>query len=1571
MSRFGENDLDGHEFPDDFSNLHDESVCPEATLDDLPSRSPSPDVAPPGSQRPFRFRVESSANVNDTFKHKRKSSRRSSKGGLSVAKRNSTKRGMLDTIYSQPEPQEDSTQQNVQEGKRPPPSPYKGSTPKRRRTLMTEDFSPEEVVIEETKSVVETSIRIQSAIKGKRKDSRMGSMMMRAPPDVLSKRNILRPRNPTPSQRRVSLPKVEIHEASDEAFSSSPRYETLQHQLQAALSPNSIPGIAQESTIASHLAAFSERMGTQMEDDSRKRSVTTQDFLDEAVKIMNFIRNKGKSGSELSNVMESHLEDAEHTVDEILDEMLEIPGEDVSFSRPPSREDGKGGWRTREPFQRRPSVMKHLEKFKDSDDEDYIRSSIASHFGNKFRQAPRIETLESEPSGLEIIGQSPHAQSEDDEMQKDDIPVDSQRSMGSDQTNRTQGSSDSSLGQTTTSRRSETVATIAPEAVAELIPESVGNLVFDREKNVWNKKPRTTIATTSSPNHSSSLQTTEDDPFGDIPDLSIDAAEEARRLFRARLSAQETDASTLLRRHMEAKDGSTSALLGGHGAGATALGYKSAPEDQLSLLSSSSNTNSVRLSSEVGIPEDTRVTVDELNHHRLTSMTTGGNNDCHEAGVIPGLSDDGISTRPTSHYERQDDEEEEESSSVAQSISMNHHDSLLTSRNSNLSGPVPPRVHASSSTEPREGKHEVQKSVGIPDLANSAGVDDTSVPQPAQTRQFDTEKASDSFPSAFQVNSRDSQRSNVQVSSTLAASTTVINRSSSSSEAFSSRASPLKAALEKSTALGNQKISFERKTTAQANRSGVEAKLPPSTTEHSTVVETPTAKPAASQSSRFESEAPVTPSTVASVRGHYVNSAPDHSLSIVDYSPSPANRHTLAAEISVEVSSKKIPMPSQRSTLSPQKFAPTATLQPRSPQPLSPVPSSRYFDSPAIIVSSPSSQQVVHLSNGPVVTLAPPAHSFSLLPVPLEPASSPREHYSTFLLSELSEFTVHQPDERENQVREIVKRSSGEVVYEDRFASGNHLLVKALQDRYSNELFWHTLTSIDLRGAKLSSLHLLDVLCPAAIMINVDGTDLDYLDVVPKNTRILLVGNNELSSMGRPFYRMEHLEVLDVSQNNFKTLAEFLRMPHLRSLEADRNQIESIELPLGAALRVSNLSLRWNQLSGDIVLQKINFANLRTLSLAGNRITSIEGLNNYPLLETLDLSHNKLRSFELDFGETQVSKLKKVNLEYNKLTKFSVKSPTPSLDILCLARNRLSGDKIKLVSANHVSLFDVRKQSSPAGTSMDNFIPFTKEGQIQHLLMGETHLTSFVQQEALHFVETLEIADCGLAQLPANFKLVFPKLRVLNANFNAITSIELLSRYSSLVILLVAGNALKRMRSTARTVTSMPALRAVDFRGNVFSAGWYAGAAVTRPPRPIKPSREHFPDAPLRFVETESWDMTTWVKEKLPNVSGGNHQFSWALNREKDEEHLNRSGDEILMRRDAYDYLLAVGAPQLVAADGYPREKEWLDQLVRDEEIGDLLRRYRVLKIPVLDVPDAKGLEFLYERKKVLEGLNG
>lgn len=569
-SNFGQGELDDHVFPGELSLLADNSP----SEDELPSRSPSPDVLPPGFQRPFKFRVESieslpDAVVNDTFKGKRKLSKVSALSTLSVNKRNSATRG-LKSISKNCISLENEliTVQQTCEAKRPPPSPFKNPTPKRRRTLLepeleaissrrpSQPFVNKLAIVVPSQTIQNSHSKVVSAIE-KRKDSRHGSFMFRAEADVLSRRQILRPRNPTPSQRRHGVKgefELYVDEPTPHSLSSNPRMETIKQHLNEPLSPGASSDVVQAHLVASEVAAFSQSISHRMKDDSRKRSVTTQDFLDEAMKIMNFIRTAGRPTSGLDNVLESQLEDEEevkHTTDQLGVSQQSLA---LTLSRPPSREDGKGGWRQRDPLQRRPSILDHLDKYRETETEEFSPNSVNSHMRIKVRQAvDRIEAIESDPPGVQIlrsVGQSNESR----------ILRDNQNSSQSQTTARSGQSSQTSIAstmaRTTGSRKSEALANLAPGAVAHLIPEEVAGMSFDQEQGIWRKNGRSRKDTHSTrPGSSqqkdiSEVTASEDDPLRSIPDLTFDEEEENKRLRQQQIDMN-TVKEAILRRHRE------------------------------------------------------------------------------------------------------------------------------------------------------------------------------------------------------------------------------------------------------------------------------------------------------------------------------------------------------------------------------------------------------------------------------------------------------------------------------------------------------------------------------------------------------------------------------------------------------------------------------------------------------------------------------------------------------------------------------------------------------------------------------------------------------------------------------------------------------------------------------------------------------------------------------------------------------------------------------------------------------------------------------------------------------------
>src|SRR5205085_1989574 len=112
----------------------------------------------------------------------------------------------------------------------------------------------------------------------------------------------LRPRTPTPSQSR-SQRKERTPTNGEELNSSSPRRRTGRREHEDQKDAHTA-AIADIRTATDQLGTMG--IGQQVVTESRKGSVTTQEFLDEAMMVMNMIRSKGKQpGSGLASVEES------------------------------------------------------------------------------------------------------------------------------------------------------------------------------------------------------------------------------------------------------------------------------------------------------------------------------------------------------------------------------------------------------------------------------------------------------------------------------------------------------------------------------------------------------------------------------------------------------------------------------------------------------------------------------------------------------------------------------------------------------------------------------------------------------------------------------------------------------------------------------------------------------------------------------------------------------------------------------------------------------------------------------------------------------------------------------------------------------------------------------------------------------------------------------------------------------------------------------------------------------------------------------------------------------------------
>ena len=397
-------------------------------------------------------------------------------------------------------------------GKRLLNSPAKISQPKRRRTTHATE-NPEA-----TSSVnVDGVPKALPIIGRKRKDARYEVNHQVADPRILATRHILRPRTPTPSQIRLS------DQAASKSNNIVPNKGLLEDSNGSGSNRIVKTGILPTADTPTHvlaeeLATFAIDVAQDIATGSRKASVTTADFFNEANLIMQHIRAKGSAqtiriSGEVSEP--EQLEDIEESINE--------GSTQDRFSRPPSRE-GCSLRRLREPKPLDPRVVSHLRKYQDDEDLGIALSSslgVLEPLGNS--SYVTFNGVESDPPNMRIRS---HRGSNNQEEEAASEPPTKISSRYSYQSSRTSTERSNPTG---SSSGSGNKAIIAPAKISHLISDHVAGMTFDHTKQVWVKRKSSSNNSKGGPDAIDS-DFTEDNPLGEIPDLIVDEIEELERI---------------------------------------------------------------------------------------------------------------------------------------------------------------------------------------------------------------------------------------------------------------------------------------------------------------------------------------------------------------------------------------------------------------------------------------------------------------------------------------------------------------------------------------------------------------------------------------------------------------------------------------------------------------------------------------------------------------------------------------------------------------------------------------------------------------------------------------------------------------------------------------------------------------------------------------------------------------------------------------------------------------------------------------------------------------------------------
>jgi len=428
------------------------------------------------------------------------------------------------------------------QGKRLPRSPLKDPTPKRRRTLHKSDIAHLSMENGVSDSILESHQNIQSVIGRKRKDARHDDNHQSADPEVMAMRQVLRPRAATFNQRR-SFDGAIQRNVTQRPLPLSEKEKLEQQQkiakVQAELDMTHSSGPFVASAISHHMI-----------NESRKPSVTTQDFLDEAKKIMAGIRGKARPRSGLNSMeeSESEVERLDYGANESEDPEHESSYQESTqepFSRPPSREGG-GPVPLQPKKQSDPELLSHLRKYEERSDFDAMiassmRSAAQTHetevgmhevdpHQDEAQRTPGWTLnhnipYESDPPNIQIT-EYPELQRKRKHSTSSAPGANVDGSIPSQVSNPSSAHSTSRSVPTGSSRGSDSRRVIAPHTVSHLIPEQLAGMLFDREKGAWIKR-KSVMGSKSGEN---SLPSEDDDPFGDIPDLTVDETQEMQRI---------------------------------------------------------------------------------------------------------------------------------------------------------------------------------------------------------------------------------------------------------------------------------------------------------------------------------------------------------------------------------------------------------------------------------------------------------------------------------------------------------------------------------------------------------------------------------------------------------------------------------------------------------------------------------------------------------------------------------------------------------------------------------------------------------------------------------------------------------------------------------------------------------------------------------------------------------------------------------------------------------------------------------------------------------------------------------
>lgn len=503
-------------------------------------------------------------------------------------------------------------------------------------------------------------------------------------------------------------------------------------------------------------------------------------------------------------------------------------------------------------------------------------------------------------------------------------------------------------------------------------------------------------------------------------------------------------------------------------------------------------------------------------------------------------------------------------------------------------------------------------------------------------------------------------------------------------------------------------------------------------------------------------------------------------------------------------------------------------------------------------------------------------------------------HVGKLSLSPLSEFTLNNSDQSFGfEVSYVMGRRHMETG--DGSQRVMSMTIRELVDKLSEvepcEPFWEDMDALDLADKRLTSLHMLDEFCGKLTTLDASKNMLGHLEGVPSAVRQLKVTHNMLTEL-TSWDHLMNLQYVDVSGNEVKSLSALKNLVHLRSVKADNNQLTSLD-GLDAHDGLLTLRARDNFID-ELDLSAVSLSRLTDLDLGGNKIRVVRNLDKCENLTRLRLQGNEMRFLDL---KRPVKSLRHLDISDNCLSTLDVGN-FPGLHTLHADRNCLN-KLIGFARCRRLDSLSLREQHGEEPLDM-SFLSAAYE--VRKLFLSGNYLQTFEPAVDFLNLQLLDLANCGLQELPSTMGQIMPNLRTLNLNFNAISDLSPLRFVPRMKKLLVAGNRLRDSTAVTELLTDFPHLAQLDLRDNPVTLGFYAPLQVLVP------------------------------------TDGTSHVDPFALpdaDAERDDTYASRLDDATRLRRRLHQVVFAASCKRLRKLDGLPLQRSRV--LAQDEVLGKLV----------------------------------